>query len=863
MLDEPQSLEDWLSLYRSWGANVIPTDPESKRPFGPWEHWQVSKISESEFAGLWSDPPETAVPAIIGGIGQIACWDADCIHATEHLRKAGLQRRTFTEINPKKPERLHAWIRTPGELATRKIRCGVCNKNTLEFRANGSYTLAPPGQRRPLEGSPISLTLMGADEIQEIISTFNDGGPRAVTAKSDGYDMMGFTAEARSLVAPHIARGPHGGRHDLAHALVGTLRKRPFGLGESTVRAILIPVWEKAHPAGLEDLHAAIKSGFTRPEAHIARVFQGTEVPKDLVDGLLKLAQKKGVNREPPDGPPSPHPEPHGESPTTPPDGGVRFYNRTDSGNAMMFADEYRDVMRYDHKRQEWFIWGGHWWSSDVIGEPMERAKRVMERRRRNATLVDDDKERREEIGWAMISQNRAKLESMLKLSQSIAHITMGGDEWDADPMLLGVANGVVDLRTGEFRAGRRGDSITLHTLVAYDAAVPAPRWEKFMEEIFCGDKELIHFVQKALGYSITGNTREQVWFLCWGQGSNGKSTLLKVMRMILGEYYYNVPFQTFEHESKDRVPSDVAQMVGRRFVTAVETTETSKLNEGRIKALTGQDPIRARHLYGKWFEFIPVCKLWLAANHRPNVWDDSHAFWRRVRLIPFTARFEGEQADKGLDETLLKEASGILNWLLKGCLLWQQEGLSAPAAVDASTKQYREDTDPLAEFLADRCEFGQGCEVSAKEFYNAYIQWSVEHHLKERERLSNTTFGRKMRDKYPRRRIASGNYYSGVRIRPPRPADRVDDSVPEAPPHELPYEAKEAIGEHESTLMSIIRGEAILGRGAPLSSVQIRALQKGIGPSRFAWLMQHMAEKGKIFEGDKGDDGTAFWKVT
>jgi putative DNA primase/helicase len=243
-----------------------------------------------------------------------------------------------------------------------------------------------------------------------------------------------------------------------------------------------------------------------------------------------------------------------------------------------------------------------------------------------------------------------------------------------------------------------------MHTDLIFDPRAGCPQWLKFLNDIFGGENDLIGYVYRAVGYCLTGDTTEQVAFLCYGSGANGKSTFLDVLRYVLGDYAYNLPFSTFELKARSSIPNDVAALPRRRFVTALETNESAPLNEARLKLLTGCDPVSARLLYREFFTFIPTAKFWLATNHKPEVVDDSPGFWRRIRLIPFLQQFVGDSADKDLLCKLKAEASGILRWALEGCLAWQREGLCLPNVVQAASQAYREENDHIGEFLDERC---------------------------------------------------------------------------------------------------------------------------------------------------------------
>ncbi len=374
--------------------------------------------------------------------------------------------------------------------------------------------------------------------------------------------------------------------------------------------------------------------------------------------------------------------------------------------------------------------------------------------------------------------RSKVRLDAMLALTRAEKPIADAGDGWNVDPWLLGVGNGVVDLRTGVLRDGKQADRLTMRTPVEYDPDAECPRWEEFVTEVFAGDEELIDYIRRAVGYSLTGETSEQCHFICWGGGWNGKTTFQRVQREVMGDYGANTPFSTLEMSARSSISNDLAALNGRRLVIASELNEAVRLNEARLKMLAGEDPVTARFLYGELFTFIPVAKFWLSVNHKPIVNDDSTGFWRKVHLIPFTQSFEG-RADKDLKDSLRAEYPGILAWMARGCLAWQTEGLSKPAAVKNATAAYRAESDPTAVFLRERCVINDACRVRASDFYRAYQDWADESGLKERERLSNAKFGRIMTERFEKKEESGGNVYVGVGLQ----ARRMEGSVSADPP--------------------------------------------------------------------------------
>ncbi len=449
---------------------------------------------------------------------------------------------------------------------------------------------------------------------------------------------------------------------------------------------------------------------------------------------------------------------------TSPGAGGVDLLalNCTDSGNAELFAELYGAHVRYDHTQQRWLLWDGNRWREPRGGELMSMAKEAARARYVAASAAED----REQRKWAFGSESRSRIDNVLYLARAVPPIDDREGTWDRDRMLLGVRNGVVDLTTGELRPGLPDDRITLCACAPFDPDAPALRWEQFVSEIFHGDRELIAFTQRAVGYCLTGDVSEQCFFLCHGKGMNGKSQLLNALRYVFGDYAADTPFSTFELRARAIIPNDLAALVGRRVVTAVETSEAARLNEARIKAVTGGDPITCRFLHREFFTYDPVFKLWLACNHRPMVQDHSDGFWRRVRLIPFEVQFRGEREDRRLREKLQAEVVGILAWCVRGALDWYREGLQPPSVVLTATEEYRADADPLGPFIEDCCVVGPEHRAGAAELYKTYTDWCHSSGIGQREMLGSVRFGRQMAERFRKTRSNKARGYAGVGLR-------------------------------------------------------------------------------------------------
>jgi len=443
-------------------------------------------------------------------------------------------------------------------------------------------------------------------------------------------------------------------------------------------------------------------------------------------------------------------------------------FHMSDTGNANLFAEMHGRDVRFDFRRKCWFVWTGHHWARDVDGKLVRLAEGVARKRYQDAWDISDKEEARKASKFALDSENRTRVMAMLELARSREPIAHGGEEWDLNPMLLGVPNGVVDLRSGELRNGCRDDRITLLAGAPYNPKAACNRWLRFLHEVFDGDEDLIDFVQRAVGYSLTGDVSEQCLFLLYGTGANGKSTFLNALHHAAGAYGHTMPFSTLEMDQRSAIPNDLAALVGRRFVTASETNEATRLNEGRVKALTGGDALAARFLHREFFTYRPVAKFWLAVNHKPRVTDDSHGFWRRVRLIPFTQQFAG---DKSLEGQLLAEGQAILQWIVQGGLAWQKRGLDPPDCVLNATEEYRRESDLLEEFIAEYIEVVDGeTALPVRDIVAAYGVWADHEGLKGRERLGSRSLRSRLKARWPERHRPAvrktPTRYLGLRLR-------------------------------------------------------------------------------------------------
>jgi len=405
----------------------------------------------------------------------------------------------------------------------------------------------------------------------------------------------------------------------------------------------------------------------------------------------------------------------------------------------------------------------------------MSLAIETMRARQADALKLEDSGERKASMDWALKGESRRRLESLLSIAQTQPGIaSAAGDNWNHDPYLLGVQNGVIDLRTGTLRDGRPADRITQTSPVVFDRQAECPVWESTLMEVFDNDKAQVNYMQRALGYSLTGSTQEECFFLCRGGGGAGVGTVLNTVGRILGDYTDTLLFKSLERHDSGTARNDLAKIVGKRFVTVPESNQSIRMDEGLLKRLTGRDEVTARFLYGEFFTFTPQSKFWLMTNHPPTFEDTSRGIARRCRTIIFPRIFEGQQVDMTRKDALHREASGILRWLVEGALLWQQHGLTPPKETIQASQQLRSERDAVKRFLRDQTIAKADSTLSASEMYTAFTVWSESQGV---ELLPLKQFGIAVQMAYERFHTRKGNRYAGVAWRSVKGEGRIPNS--------------------------------------------------------------------------------------
>lgn len=440
-----------------------------------------------------------------------------------------------------------------------------------------------------------------------------------------------------------------------------------------------------------------------------------------------------------------------------------KFYSYDDTGNAERYLDIFGTLTKYSYVNKVWYFYNGKNWEQDNIGavrkwvdqtieifknEPVEFPKGSTEKEQEDYFIAKEKHLKR--------SRNNAGKEAMMReLKHNVAVLP---EEFDSDDMLFNAQNGYLDLSNGILKEHNINKLFTRISNAEFTDKSDCPRWELFLNQIFDNNHELIRYIQKAVGYSLTASVREQVMFILFGNGRNGKSVFLDIISEVLGTYAMGMQASSLmvKQGGSSGHNEDIARLDGARLVTSSEPNEGVRLDEGLIKQLTGGDSVSASFKGGHVFDYKPKYKIWLATNHKPIIRGNDDGIWRRLPLIPFTVQIPLEKVDKNLKEKLMRELPGIFNWAVEGCLAWQREGLKPPVSIQQATMEYRQEMDIIGGFIEQCCETGPGKSIGATELFKAYDKWAKE--MNEHP-FTQTQFGKKVADKFQKEKKGKIRY--------------------------------------------------------------------------------------------------------
>jgi putative DNA primase/helicase len=421
-------------------------------------------------------------------------------------------------------------------------------------------------------------------------------------------------------------------------------------------------------------------------------------------------------------------------------------FRLTELGNAERIAHEYGHVIKYVSD-MGWLIWDGKRWKIDTKKEIERITNKVL----RGLYKSDDEMETK----WARMCERRNI--RMNSIKDLMPLVPGEREEFDKNKYLFNVANGIVNLKTGKLQLHDRNLNITKITNVEFDEKAKCPEWLSFLEQIFQGDKELIEYMQRLVGYSLTGEITEQIMVFLIGGGSNGKSTFINMIKDLMGEYGKQAKSDTFIKKKETGANNDIARLVGSRFVSAIESEDGEVLSEAFVKQITGGEPVLARFLRQEYFEFIPEFKVFFTTNHKPVIKGTDEGIWRRIKLVPFNLQLPKHKRDLKLSEKLSLEMPGVLNWAIEGCVKWQKLGLNEPKKVSKATGDYKEEMDIIGPFLYERCHIDADQKISAKELYEVYSNWCYQN---GEFSLKNRAFYRVLETQGFKKERGAGNKY-------------------------------------------------------------------------------------------------------
>jgi putative DNA primase/helicase len=663
--------------YTSKGWAVVPLRPNKKKP--AIRDWETLAPSSSRTKHMLKDNSNIGI--VLGdNSGGLVDIDLDCNEAvrmaSDFLPDTGLKfgRDSAPESH---------WVYQVDEPGGITQYSSPGNGMIAEYRANGGQTMFPP-----------SIHPSG-----EIVRFDEEGDPLLIGRD----DLLGSVAmlAAASLIAQLWVSGS---RHNISLALSGWLLRNNWS--EDEVIHLVIAISKATGDEEIEDRIRAISSTQERIEAGadvagwptLAELI-GESAAKTIakwlgLDGDQQLA-KIGHNGPPPS------------------NGPLAF---SDIEMARHFVEDHKEDLRYCGESNTWYHWTGTRWERD-ISLAIDKLSEVTIRR-----VVAEAKNGN--INLSAIG-NKQRMNGMTGHAQHQLMVSI--NKFDTYPNLLNCENGTVDLSTGELRPHSRSDFLTKTTGVEYNPSAECPRFMEFLGRIMGDDEELQAYLQKAIGYALTGDTSQDVLFIAYGDGANGKSTLLNTVREMLGDFGLQTPIQTLLKGSRggsDASP-DVARLKGARFALASEPDDGNSLSEGLIKQLTGGDRITARHLRQEFIEFDPECKIWIQTNHLPAISGTDAGIWRRIHVIPFAVSIPPQEMKRNLANELKEEFPGILAWAVQGCLEWQRDGLERPDSVRNAVNAYQRQNDGVPVFLEERVTKEKGRVLKASGMYEEYNYWA------------------------------------------------------------------------------------------------------------------------------------------
>ncbi|MBU3126766.1 phage/plasmid primase, P4 family [Clostridium tagluense] len=453
-------------------------------------------------------------------------------------------------------------------------------------------------------------------------------------------------------------------------------------------------------------------------------------------------------------------------------------FNFSDVGNAERLMAVYGKNIRYSPIRKNWFAWSGKCWEFDNTGKIESLSRKVIRKLQTEGEAISlegleyEAEKKKEKLkmqikSFVLKSEGDGRLKAMTNQAKTFIPYIL--KETDQNVYLINYKNGTLDLHTGLLRKFDRKDYLTKIVNLEYDPMAKCPNWTEFVNKIFLEDQELINYIQKSIGYSMTGDANLQCFYILHGKGSNGKGTFIQAIERLLGAYYSTLsPESLMERTGNNEgAREDLAKLEGTRFVCVNECDENKYFDENLLKRMSSgsNEKFTVRRMYESYFDLRPEFKMWMTTNGLPRIKGTDKGIWRRIRKIPFEYDFDLDPTKdvNFYEEKLVPELSGILNWALEGCLKWQQEGMKVPKAVEVEIEKYKTDMDPIVRFIEDCCVVSETCRARIPALYDAYTEWC--HENKEYV-LSSIKFSKRLVDKgYKQSKVMGSRYWSGIGI--------------------------------------------------------------------------------------------------
>ena len=651
---------------------------QSKEPIGI--AWQKKPISPDLVHGAFKTNGHN-IGLINGDASGIVDVDLDCREAKQFASL--VLPKGLAAFEHAGNDRGHILYRVNDAGKTQRYQCPETGETLVELRSNGSQTMIPPSIHP--SGQKLKFTFL-----DDTVTPLN----------FDDLQIQVRKIAALCLIARHWREGI---RHSLALGVAGLLLKTDHDEAQS--KEIIAAICEVTGDEELHDRLKAIETTFDQPLENVAGFSQieamlGSKVAKRIFEWMgSSSASLQAKNRI--------EPIVLGDL--------AADEDLTEARVAVAFHSWAMAKAAYVSERRCWYLWNGVVWQPDISGVITVLFDQFLDEARSDPRSDDFE---------AALKKYEGRSKIINSLSLAAPRLARSIEEFDGEHMVFAAKDIWIDLETGKPIQPSPAKQISLQSQVAYDASALCPHFLQFVDQIFCGDQELIEFVQRAVGYSLTGSTAEQCFFILNGDGANGKSTFVNILAKLMGGYSKASPEQTLLANQRSGVGDDLVYLSGSRFISVSELDQGQALAEAKIKRITGGDEVTGRALFGTYHRQKMIGKIYLATNSLPEVKGRDHGIFRRFQIIPFNRTFAPDEQDGTLPAKLEAELSGILNWAIEGCLKWQLEGLAPPRIVLEQREHYRRELDTVQKFFDAELVVKNDGKIGSSELFQNYRDW-------------------------------------------------------------------------------------------------------------------------------------------